>query len=148
MLLISVFFWTKDGQTSSGKTHTMLGGGDQRGVLEMAAEDIFNQISESTSRDFLLRVSFVEIYNETIRDLLSDKEDTTVTIREDPKKGVYCDAIEVIITDYESIIKALTKGEGCTHENQLFVSIDTNCNPKRIRFQSKVSRRGQWKLHQ
>ena len=88
----------------------MLGGGDQRGVLEMAAEDIFNQISQKTSRDFLLRVSFVEIYNETIRDLLSDASDTTVTIREDPKKGVYCDAMEIIITDYESIIKALNKG--------------------------------------
>jgi Kinesin motor domain len=106
----------QDGQTSSGKTHTMLGGGDQRGVLEMAAEDLFNQISESTSRDFLLRVSFVEIYNETIRDLLS-KADTTVTIREDPIKGVFCDAMEVIITDYESIIEALTKGNRCTHRS-------------------------------
>ena len=106
----------------------MLGGGDQRGVLEMAAEDIFNQISESTSRDFLLRVSFVEIYNETIRDLLSDAADTTVTIREDPKKGVYCDAMEVIITDYESIIKALRKGNR-THRSRLFVRVYTNCEP-------------------
>ena len=64
----------------------MLGGGDQRGVLEMAAEDIFRQISESTTRDFLLRVSFVEIYNETIRDLLSNDVDASVSIREDPKK--------------------------------------------------------------
>ena len=64
----------------------MLGGGDQRGVLEMAAEDIFRQISESTTRDFLLRVSFVEIYNEAIRDLLSNDVDASVSIREDPKK--------------------------------------------------------------
>ena len=73
-------------QTSSGKTHTMLGGGDQRGILDMAAEDIFRQIADCDTRDFLLRVSFVEIYNETIRDLLSHDTDGTVAIREDPKK--------------------------------------------------------------
>lgn len=96
------------GQTSSGKTHTMLG--DQGGVLEMAAKDIFRQISETSDRDFLLRVSFVEIYNEVIRDLLSDATDPTVAIREDPRKGVYCEATEIIITDYDSIIKALKRG--------------------------------------
>jgi centromeric protein E len=64
----------------------MLGGGDQRGILDMAAEDIFRQIADCDTRDFLLRVSFVEIYNETIRDLLSHDTDGTVAIREDPKK--------------------------------------------------------------
>ena len=98
------------GQTSSGKTHTMLGSGAEHpGVLEMAAADIFAQIGDCPNRDFLLRVSFVEIYNENIRDLLSDS-DATINIREDPRKGVYCEASEVIIVDYESIIKTLKKG--------------------------------------
>lgn len=99
-----------DGQTSSGKTHTMLGGGDQRGVLGMAAEDIFRHISSHPHRDFLLRASFVEIYNENIRDLLSDAADATVNIREDPRKGVYCEATEIVITDFGSINSALKKG--------------------------------------
>ena len=85
----------------------------ERGILELAAEDLFNLMAECEERDFLLRVSFVEIYNETIRDLLSDASlgDATVAIREDPRKGVYCEAMEVIITDYESIIRTLRKGE-------------------------------------
>lgn len=99
-----------DGQTSSGKTHTMIGGGGERGILELAAETIFNQIGESENRDFLLRVSFVEIYNENIRDLLSDATDTSVNIRVDPRKGVYCETTEVAITDFSAITKALKKG--------------------------------------
>ena len=52
------------GQTSSGKTHTMLGSPPAKGVLEMAAEDIFRLIASASDRDWILRVSFVEIYNE------------------------------------------------------------------------------------
>lgn len=92
----------------------MLGGGDRQGVLEMAANDIFNYIANTPDRDFLLRVSFVEIYNENIRDLLSDAADTTVNIREDPRKGVYCEAMEFMIPDYESIIASMRKGKCST----------------------------------
>eukprot|EP01031_Cornospumella_fuschlensis_P007516 gene7516-9314_t len=43
------------GQTSSGKTHTMLGGGDEKGILNLAAEAIFRYIANTPTRDFLLR---------------------------------------------------------------------------------------------
>ena len=100
------------GQTSSGKTFTMLGAEQSKGILEMAAEEIFTLIGQCEGRDFLLRVSFVEIYNEMIRDLLSDAKhgQNEVAIREDPRRGVYCEAEEIIITDYDSIISVLKKG--------------------------------------
>ncbi len=70
------------GQTSSGKTFTMQGGEQETrpsscnkkihpGVIHMAASDIFKLIGESPNRDYLLRVSYLEIYNEEIRDLLN-----------------------------------------------------------------------------
>ena len=95
----------------------MLGSNGESGILGMAVYDIFQHISESTDRQFLLKVSFVEIYNEKIRDLLSDNSD--VQIKVDPVKGVYCEATEVMITDYETIERILRKG-------RLFVNISQN----------------------
>lgn len=88
----------------------MLGGGDEKGVLNLAAEAIFRSIANTPTRDFLLRASFLEIYNENLRDLLGENPDGTVQIREDPRRGVYCEATEVVITDFDSIVKLLKKG--------------------------------------
>jgi centromeric protein E len=81
----------------------------EEGVLQLAARHIFRLIAACPDRDFLLRVSFVEIYNENIRDLL-DPETPSLAIREDPRKGVYIEAQEAIITDFDSILAALKAG--------------------------------------
>ncbi|KAM0792007.1 hypothetical protein ACM66B_007118 [Microbotryomycetes sp. NB124-2] len=60
------------GQTASGKTHTMMGSETEPGIIPLAIDELFNYIHEQhTHREFSLRVSFLEIYNETIRDLLA-----------------------------------------------------------------------------
>lgn len=105
----------------------MLGGGDQKGVLNMAAEDIFNFIADHPNRDFLLRASFVEIYNENIRDLLSDSADASVAIREDPRKGVYCEASECMITDFDSITRLLRKGIKHFYALFIYLYVDFIC---------------------
>ena len=64
----------------------MLGGRGQHGLLEMAIDDVFHHISQCTTRAFRLRVIFVEVHNEKIRDLLTDDVNSSVEIREDPKK--------------------------------------------------------------
>lgn len=61
------------GQTGSGKTHTMQGGnGAKRGIIPRAAEQILSQAMEMQSQrwTFAMKVSFLEIYNEELRDLL------------------------------------------------------------------------------
>lgn len=60
------------GQTSSGKTYTMQGGENEEspGIVQMAARDLFTVMDETRDRVFLMRVSYLEIYQEEIRDLL------------------------------------------------------------------------------
>ena len=106
------------GQTSSGKTFTMLGGGLKQpgvhGIVQMAATDIFSQIQANPTRVFLLRVSFIEIYNEEVRDLLVSGAQGTgavLAIREDPRHGVFVNANESVVTDLETLASILYAGE-------------------------------------
>ena len=66
------------GQTGSGKTHTMQGAGlgDDRGIIPRAIERVgaYKAELEAQGWEYEMRVSFLEIYNETIRDLLRDEE--------------------------------------------------------------------------
>uniref|UniRef100_A0A3B5ABN7 Kinesin motor domain-containing protein n=1 Tax=Stegastes partitus TaxID=144197 RepID=A0A3B5ABN7_9TELE len=60
------------GQTSSGKTFTMMGSDHIPGVIPLAVDDVFQTIKTVITlshKEFLLRVSYMEIYNETVTDL-------------------------------------------------------------------------------
>lgn len=81
------------GQTSSGKTHTMLGPSidddENKGIIPRMVQGIFEKI-ESAAEDieFSVKVSMIEIYNEKIRDLLNP-EKVNLKIHENKDKGVY-----------------------------------------------------------
>ncbi len=105
------------GQTSSGKTYTMQGAGNleqgmggEGGIVHMAANDIFSQIARTQERNFLVRVSFLEIYNEEVRDLLGDTS-KTIHIREDPRRGVFVQSQEEIVTNFDDLLQVLVHGD-------------------------------------
>jgi len=129
------------GQTSSGKTFTMQGPGtlqdgstatasssaafDNGGIVHMAACDIFNHIENEPERIFLVRVSFIEIYNEEVRDLLvsgNSMETAKLKIREDKVSGVFVNSNETIITSMDSLMSALFAGE----KNRTFAATAIN----------------------
>ncbi|CAK5075611.1 unnamed protein product [Meloidogyne enterolobii] len=65
------------GQTGSGKTYSMQGDPQvpvQRGIIPRAFEHIFESIATTEHTKFLVHVSYLEIYNEEIRDLLGDNK--------------------------------------------------------------------------
>lgn len=84
-----------------GKTHTMQGhgGGSDRGVIPRAVADIFaaiqNGCGHRTSK-FLVRASFLQIYNEEISDLIK-AERSGLQLREDGQHGVYVDGLSEVI---------------------------------------------------
>ncbi|KAJ7975156.1 Kinesin-like protein [Quillaja saponaria] len=70
------------GQTSSGKTYTM------RGITENAVNDIYKHIMKTPERDFTIKISGLEIYNENVRDLLKSESGRSLKLLDDPEKGV------------------------------------------------------------
>ena len=80
------------GQTGTGKTHTMEGVAekpDLRGIIPRAFEHVFKSIQSTTGKQFLIRCSFLELYNEEIRDLLARNPKNKLELREKPDSGVY-----------------------------------------------------------
>lgn len=60
------------GQTTSGKTYTMLGTPNSPGIIPCSLRDIFRQIKKDTDAEYIIYCSYIEIYNENIFDLLNN----------------------------------------------------------------------------
>uniref|UniRef100_A0A1J3FZN3 Kinesin-like protein n=1 Tax=Noccaea caerulescens TaxID=107243 RepID=A0A1J3FZN3_NOCCA len=102
------------GVTSSGKTHTMHGEQRSPGIIPLAVKDVFSIIQETPEREFLLRVSYLEIYNEVINDLL-DPTAQNLRIRED-SQGTYVEGIkdEVVLSPAHAL-SLIASGEEHRH---------------------------------
>ena len=80
------------GQTGCGKSYTMTGVVDppeQSGIIPRAFEHIFEAVTVAEDTKFLLHGSYLEIYNEEIRDLLGRNTKSKLELHEHPEKGVY-----------------------------------------------------------
>ncbi|KAF5182587.1 Kinesin-like protein kin-7e protein [Thalictrum thalictroides] len=102
------------GVTSSGKTHTMHGEQKSPGIIPLAVKDVFGIIQETPGREFLLRVSYLEIYNEVINDLL-DPIGQNLRIREDAQ-GTYVEGIkEEVVLSPAHALSLIASGEEHRH---------------------------------
>src|SRR6187402_1772680 len=109
------------GMTGTGKTFSMQGTASSPGVIPLAITDIFSYIRETPSREFLLRVSYLEIYNEKIHDLLSmptvaavggAAQQEEIKLREDSKRGVYAFPLkEEIVQSPTQLLRVIARGD-------------------------------------
>ncbi|KAI5682714.1 hypothetical protein M9H77_03942 [Catharanthus roseus] len=103
------------GQTSSGKTHTMRGSASEPGVIPLAVHDLFNKIQEEVDREFLLRMSYMEIYNEDINDLLAP-EHRKLQIHESIERGIFVAGLrEEIVASPDQVLGLMEFGESHRH---------------------------------
>ncbi|XP_077403309.1 kinesin-like protein KIF3B [Vanacampus margaritifer] len=89
------------GQTGTGKTYTMEGtrnDPERRGVIPNSFDHIFTHISRSQNQQYLVRASYLEIYQEEIRDLLAKDQSRQLELRERPDTGVYVKNLSSFVT--------------------------------------------------
>ncbi|EEY53222.1 kinesin-like protein [Phytophthora infestans T30-4] len=103
------------GQTGSGKTYTVVGGltPETRGLIPRAMETIFEEMAriDSTEYDVSLTASFVEIYQEKIRDLLLPHSSRALRLREDKDHAVCVEgASEIAISSVAGGMAILSRG--------------------------------------
>lgn len=108
------------GQTGSGKTHTMMGSENEPGIIPFMNRDLFSRIGannveignddEQKGVKYLVTVSFLEIYNEVIKDLLNPS-DKILKIREHPDMGIYVEHLaELVVRDPADVTRLLEQG--------------------------------------
>uniref|UniRef100_A0A3P8UM49 Kinesin family member 16B n=1 Tax=Cynoglossus semilaevis TaxID=244447 RepID=A0A3P8UM49_CYNSE len=104
------------GQTGSGKSYTMMGNPGDEGLIPRICEGLFSRISEATRWDeasFRTEVSYLEIYNERVRDLLRRKSTQTynLRVREHPKDGPYVeDLSKHLVQNYSDVEELMEAG--------------------------------------
>lgn len=105
------------GQTGSGKSYTMMGSSIDdsiyRGAIPRIVDMIFEMILQSSSDiEYTVRVSYMEIYMERIKDLLNPRNDN-LPIHEDKARGVYVKGLtEEYVSSAEEVYEVMRQGSG------------------------------------
>ncbi|NXV37666.1 KIF27 protein, partial [Rissa tridactyla] len=111
------------GQTGSGKTYTIGGGHiasvaeDEKGIIPRAIQELFQHISENRNIDFHVKVSYIEVYKEELRDLLElETSVKELHIREDEKGNtVIVGAKEFQVECADEVLSLLESGNAARH---------------------------------
>uniref|UniRef100_A0A6U6BPP1 Kinesin-like protein n=1 Tax=Guillardia theta TaxID=55529 RepID=A0A6U6BPP1_GUITH len=98
------------GATGAGKTYTMLGNKENPGCMLLTVGELFHRIEDDTSKTYRVYLTYLEVYNENIRDLLNPSTGY-LDLREDPVKGICVAGItEFSTTNVGETMELLQRG--------------------------------------
>ncbi|KAL6260053.1 hypothetical protein P5V15_007591 [Pogonomyrmex californicus] len=102
------------GQTGSGKSYTMMGSGDNKGIIPRLCDNLFDMIAKQQSSEltYKVEVSYMEIYNEKVHDLLDPKPNKqSLKVREHNVLGPYVDGLsQLAVTSFQDIDNLMAEG--------------------------------------
>ncbi|GAA5983840.1 hypothetical protein JCM5350_007569 [Sporobolomyces pararoseus] len=103
------------GQTGSGKSYSMMGYGSDRGIIPLICEALFERIKDREAAEeglkFTVEVSYTEIYQEKVRDLLNPSNKGTLKVREHPTLGPYVEGLsKCAVVNFEDIEHLMDEG--------------------------------------
>ncbi|TFY52398.1 hypothetical protein EVJ58_g10040 [Rhodofomes roseus] len=103
------------GQTGSGKSYSMMGYGADKGIIPLTCSELFTRVEAKKAADpnfmFTVEVSYIEIYNEKVRDLLNPKNTGNLRVREHPSLGPYVeDLSKLVVSSYDEMMTLMDEG--------------------------------------
>lgn len=102
------------GQTGSGKSYSMMGYGEEAGVIPLICKEMFQRIATMQADPNLtctVEVSYLEIYNERVRDLLNPSNKGNLKVREHPSTGPYVeDLSKLVVRGFQEIENLMDEG--------------------------------------
>ncbi|KAL3252325.1 hypothetical protein MRX96_017648 [Rhipicephalus microplus] len=102
------------GQTGCGKSFSMQGAPrapQQKGIIPRSFEHVFEAIAAADSSKYLVHASYLEIYNEDVRDLLAEDTRKRLDLKEHPDKGVYVPGLSLVpVHDVSSCESVMERG--------------------------------------
>ncbi|CAO3651247.1 unnamed protein product [Cunninghamella echinulata] len=104
------------GQTGSGKSYSMMGYGEDKGIIPKCCSELFNRINRAAESNddkvtYRVEVSYIEIYNEKVRDLLNPKNKGNLKVREHPSTGPYVeDLSRLVVNSFDDINHLMDEG--------------------------------------